>query len=322
MKRVLQNKNNRKKLSSFEKFQNKITNYLNQIGFKKSTIKAITSEDIIDDYSSEDVIKYIVNTPDYFIETFFDYLVACGMKKTKAKYWSTFIDIDSYTYLQRLHFIIEHVVKGYKPTTNEKYLFHPERINKWFKYEDYDFYNIPTLDECEELYAGLEMKLRDFKLYYHATSYAGALRIMQLGPKNGIGRECLDFGSTSSFYTAPDILTAKEYAKKLQRWYDGEVCIISFKILKSDLESFEFTCFSGVSRNWKDLTSDSRKCVANMLDHCEFVYGPMVANPEHVVSGKEKPRAHNPPKFQLASKKDRSDQYLYDNIHSFVWISK
>ncbi len=324
-RKLLPNESKKTKQSSFEKYQKRVCAKLTEIGFKKSVVTKIATKEALksyyNDFADVDTIKAIIVIPEQSVKDFCEYLMKCGVRKTKARYWDTFVDVDSYTFLQRLHFIIEYAIAGYKPTTANKFLFKPEIVEDWYKYEDYDFYNASTIEECENVYISVEKQLEDSKLYYHATSFGGAKRILELGPKNGVGRECLDFGSTSSFYTTPSINTAKDYAKRLKRWY-GEVCIIAFRIRKCELESFEFANFPSATRNWMELTADSRKCVSNMLDHCEFVYGPMVANPEQVCSGKQKPKTHNPAKFQLASKKDSSDKYLYQNIHSFVWIRK
>lgn len=121
----------------------KVCDALSKIGFKSSKIYTIiehvSREEwklYYDDYSIEDTIKQIVNYPDHYIDSFEDYLLSCGLKKRQAKYWSDLITCDSYTYDQKLDFIIEYTINKYVPATNKPFLYNHSLVSATEKWVD------------------------------------------------------------------------------------------------------------------------------------------------------------------------------------------
>lgn len=335
MKRSLKSQNTKiikkNKTPIYLKFKEQILDLLREIGFKSLYIDKISNHynnemwtNFYNDYSKIDVIKFIINKPEEYHETFLEYLIQCKFKKRRAKYWNNIILFESYSNEQKLDFIIEYVCEKYKPTTDKPFLFNHTVVNTWYRYENYDFYNAESIENYSELFTNLKLKSDNHQLYYHCTSYKSALSILEEGVISNAGRKCLDFGIWPSFYMTPNINTVVEYAKYLTNLYENEICIFAFKLNKIILKKLKYLHFDSATNDWIDLTTNSRLCKnkKNKLDTYDFVFGPMVANVNQIKYKNKLAKTHNPPKFQLASKSEKSDKLLSNSIHSVIFIKK
>jgi hypothetical protein len=160
-------------------------------------------------------------------------------------------------------------------------------------------------------------------LLYHTTSWTSLKSMGNSGIVPGVGRACLDFGITPSFYTTPQRWVSEEYGEKMNKMWSGEVCTLVFHVKKEEIQTkFKSRVFESVDRDWKRLCKSSRMCQdeINELDTCDFVYGPMVHNVNSVRQGDAACRAHKDVRFQLAAKKDKACEYLGANwIGTIVW---
>jgi hypothetical protein len=162
-------------------------------------------------------------------------------------------------------------------------------------------------------------------LYFHATSWRSVCGIAgKKRPSNKMGRDCLDFGIQQSFYTTPSLDTALDWIEAHWEVWRGESAIIVFSLPKKFPETLSFRVFESADEHWVRLTKHSRMCQgdSNELDDFDLVYGPMVANPSAVEERNAKPRAHNPPKYQLASKSDDGDKFMGARMKAILWVNK
>lgn len=310
-------------------YKNNVIALFKEIGLKSLSIQRLLSSPSknqwicwYNDYTLVDVLKEILETPQQYIESFYDYLILCGFRKVKARFWSDLVIYDSYTYEQRVDFIIEYTCTKYKPTTNKPFLFNFEVVNTWYKHDDHNYYNAESIEHCEIVLSSLKAESKNEKFYYHCTNYRNALSIIKHGPVHDYGRKCCDFGILPSFYMTPHVHTAIEYCHYLRKLYYNEVCVVMFKLNNTKKQAYVH--FPTASKKWVDLTTESRVCesIKNELDDCDFVYGPMVANINQVKHKIEKAKPHRPPKLQLASKSKESDNILAQSVHGIVWIRK
>ena len=155
-------------------------------------------------------------------------------------------------------------------------------------------------------------------LYYHAASWDSAESICSQGVVHASGRRCLDFGIQQSFYTAPELNDAKQWAEMKRRLFRGRCAILVFAVPKTFGPNISFKTFDRPNREWSRLTAESRFCkkARNELDHFDFVRGPMVGFSTGVSTG----APHKPPKFQLASKTNASDSMMNSYLIGVLWL--
>ncbi len=166
-----------------------------------------------------------------------------------------------------------------------------------------------------------ELRLkRDEGLGFHATSWESAFRIWERGVNREQGRPCLDFGLLRSFYVTPELLVAMEWAMTRRDAFASQTAILVFAIQRPlPLLHHEFP---RADQAWMELTLSSRRCEvdSNELDEFDFVSGPMVANPAAVIDHGARPRAHVPPRFQLACKSNAAAGVLTPSLLAIVWL--
>lgn len=157
-------------------------------------------------------------------------------------------------------------------------------------------------------------------LDFHATSWESAFRIWERGVNRERGRPCLDFGVSRSFYVTPELSVALEWAMKRRDAFASQPAIVVFAIQRPlPLLHHEFT---RADQAWTELTLSSRRCEvdSNELDEFDFVSGPMVANPSAVIDHDARPRAHAPPRFQLACKSNAAAGVLTPSLVAIAWL--
>lgn len=316
--------------AKMQTYKDNIVKLLVQIGFKQSAVDKLSAKPHWDlyyhnDYSDHDAIVGLIEDV-LDAGSLQEYLQKIGLRKTKAaKYANIFENADSHSYDQIMDMIVSYVLGEYGPIgpTGQPYLYVPEKVDEWFTTtidgKQTRCYNIkdPSPKKLESSLSSL----REGQLYFHACIWPHARDIITSGVIRDYGRMCLDFGIRRSFYTTPDLATALNNCTKLYHNMHGESAIVVFCVLGFD--GTQYKKYSSATDEWVDKTTESRQCKLkkNALDAFDFVYGPMVANVKGVKRG-ERACAHRPPKFQLASKSDRSDSLLSGWVHGIMFLKK
>jgi hypothetical protein len=160
-----------------------------------------------------------------------------------------------------------------------------------------------------------------YQMYFHATNWDALQDIIENGPDCRDGRQCLDFGRTPSFYVTHDLKTAINWCEKKRIVFQSECGIVIFALPIKEYDDYKR--FDSPTDEWKILVKDSRSCrKKNELDRYNFVYGPMLENVEAVKKNNAMANAHNPIKWQLASKNPVSDKILKNSIIGAIFSRK
>lgn len=240
----------------------------------------------------------------------------------------------SYTNEQLFDYALEYLLGTFLPisTVDTQYFVKDIPEDEWINHDQYGYcFNISKsktewIDYNRLEKAINEIHRKDHTIFYHCTNWKNSLNIINNGPSNHFGRKCLDFGIRPSFYLTPNIDVALSWGLKSNSIWGKEVAILAFhvsdKILKSRQNSYKVKFFENATDEWKQLTSSSRRCQVNKneLDDYHFVYGPMLANVPKIHI--EDAKAHKPIKYQLASKKDKTERYLKKNYIGTIWLNK
>jgi hypothetical protein len=313
-----------------EIYKERILSLLTDIGFKQSAIEKLSTKPQWDlyyhqDYSNHDAIVGLISSID-ISDSLQDYLQQIGLRKTKAaKYVLIFEHADNHSYDQIMDMIVSYALDEYGPIgpIGQSYLYMPEKLDEWFDTnidgKQARCYNIKT-SSPKKIMSSLQ-SVSEKKLFFHACIWSHARDIVTSGVMRDYGRMCLDFGIRRSFYTTPNLSIALEYCTKLYHNIHNESAIVIFSI--PGFDGTRYKKYESATADWKDMTTQSRQCKLkkNALDAYDFVYGPMVGNVKDIKSG-ERACTHKPPKFQLASKSDRSDSLMSGWIHGIMFLSK
>lgn len=160
------------------------------------------------------------------------------------------------------------------------------------------------------------------KLFYHATSWTYASKIITEGVSHQRGRFCLDFGESPSFYLTPDIHMAIEWCTKNRtKWLD-EACILIYNINLEAIPKKRYKHFDTTDKDWTQLVTLSRQCQKNMLDECDYVYGPMAVNVDEIQKSNQVAKPHSPIKYQLASKTRKADRVFSECHAGTIYFKK
>lgn len=129
-------------LESYMKYKNKVKQALYKIGWKKSFISNMTDpitkeqwKHFDQEYTIEHTIKSIITPCEKYMDTLYDFLIECGFRKRRAKFWGDLISFESYSYDQELDFIIEYAMNPYKPISDHRYLYNHENENVWYTHD-------------------------------------------------------------------------------------------------------------------------------------------------------------------------------------------
>ena len=167
----------------------------------------------------------------------------------------------------------------------------------------------------------LGINTKGYTLYYHGTSWRSIKDILEEGPDNREGLQCLDFGRTPSFYVTPEIDTVIDWCQKRRLNFQNECGIVVFLVPNKKYDDYKI--FHEPTNEWKHLVKDSRLCKRkNMLDDMNFVYGPMLENVKDIRIEGIEAKCHNPVKWQLASKSRESDRILKKCMIGAIFIKK
>jgi hypothetical protein len=229
-------------------------------------------------------------------------------------------DLECYSNQQLIDIIIEYSLERYNPIAppTQHFLFTEEAPDMFVqrvvegkntKIMNCSAAKMPDLQET--------LSVLGHNLLYHATNWKGALNIIKNGPLTTIGRKCLDFGMTPSFYMSLDAPAAISWTDKRSMMWYNELAVVVFKSIKLSKEKR----FDLPDQEWKNLTGMSRRCSFNELDNMKYIHGPMVMNVKNLGLGRA-PKPHNPPVYQVAVKGSAATKALSKNIVCVVFIEK
>jgi Protein of unknown function (DUF3990) len=268
--------------------------------------------------------------------TLFDKLYESGVTRNLVNRMKPIIGplIDTcYSHEQLFDIVVDFVLGKYEPVTSStsRFLREVDVEDQWHTDDTYgNMANIdPLADKVRSVPALIPRKnaVEDYELFYHCTNWSCAIDIMDSGPDHQNGRRCLDFGISRSFYMTPDVVTALEWGvRNRERWHN-EVAIVIFRISKGILEgaskNFNVVRFEQATPEWVNQVTSSRRCLRKEtdLDKYHLIYGPMAKNPEGIVRG-EKAKPKIPIRYQIAAKREITDEYLSKNTMGTIWLDK
>ncbi len=311
--------------------------FYNTLGLKKGMILRICSEvpehtwKLWSDEGYRD-IEILKHLGEFLAAENLDGVIMLFRKVFRNKYSYIFKSLENtcYTSNHFIDMIIEYALGDTKPIgkPGQLFLFPDHKLFTW-EYEEHVDRYVYCADDYQErdlvgkLKRSLPTNQQNGKYFYHCTNWTSAINICNDGPLFYKGRSCLDFGIQPSFYVTPDLKYALEWRNKKKRYWNDEIAIIVFKDVNINIPESRNKIWNEIDNDWKELTAHSRRCKesSNELDKHHFIYGPMVANVEQVKKGfPSKP--HKIPKFQLASKKNKTDEYLHECIYGIIIFSK
>lgn len=297
----------------------KFKDRLNELGWRRSFVDAHTPDHVgndLDEYrESEIIVEYTKLWVHQAMEkrqddTDTDMLYMSGLSRKMATEMSDVIKPlynTCYTRLQLLEIAIEYALEIYEKVLapGKDYWVDTPSTDAWtpnatFKY----VYNVSeTLDQRDaiNLFPG---KHNSDMLFFHATNIRAGLNIVRHGVSHIKGRRCLDFGIQPSFYLTPDIGTAVKWCDKKRRLWQGESCILVYKIPQTYLQALNGKVFKSATAEWEELVTSSRRCEANTnaLDFFDVVYGPMAANVQSIEKNKMFARPHKNTQVSISVK--------------------
>jgi hypothetical protein len=270
-----------------------------------------------------------------------------GIKQSAAAYAENqvkhFLEDSIYTHFQVAEVALEILLGHYQSLTptNEPYFFSKNTVNTWIPFESTRILNLPiscTLDAFSAASHTIQQFNIQFinksttvpkKLYFHTTNWRSAIGI-QDEIRHEAGRNCLDFGSCGGFYLSDSLSNSLEWGVKNAKPWHNEVAILVFGLPETFPKNYKVKWFPTVNQEWSALTAESRKCLKKKycpseiksIRKYDFIYGPMVKNPEKVKSQNQEPIPHTPLKFQLVSKTTNSDRYLQRYLKGILVFQK
>ena len=298
---------------------------LHNLGWRLSFLNShIADDDSIGeelDEQSEDILleEYTKSWVPEHWELVGDALYAAGLRRKVVRTLSDIVAPlvnTSYSRRQLVEIAIEYALGKYKKVMkkNQQYLIETPDTDVWVPNDTFNYvYNISSPDPSSVQLHTLPGIHAGGKLFFHATSCASAIYIATHGIAHLKGRGCLDFGIQPSFYMTPDIETAIDWCVKNKKRWSDEMCIIVYNIpLHDTLQAMSGRAYDTATAEWVRLVTSSRQCqeYSNDMDDLDVVYGPMAANVKDITDENKMAKPHKPPKFQLASKSNKSDRYF------------
>lgn len=329
---------------------------MSDAGFRKSIIDrySFLTDDMLLDYHGDIfAIGVIQNYARRFShdDTISTTLKKIGLRHTKAIHVQEILEPllgECYTYAQIIDIAIEYLFGRCFQTIgkkNDTHYLNADVINTWNDANGRQIYNASIRCDSPSAHRALLNAIQTavpitdnhknndknndiYNIYYHTTSWEGALSIMDGGINHSAGRKCLDFGWQGGFYIGDSAENAIQWGVKRSAATQHETAILLFRLSAADIDAKKLRYRELKGDEWKKITKKSRMCLGgtynemNELRRIDYIYGPMVRNVEEVARGMGEPRAHTPPKYQLVSKTDDGDEYLHDNIIGCVFFQK
>ena len=317
-----------------------VKDMFHKMGWHKSYIDAkITNDDIQLLKSGTDIYFIEKRIESWYPENAIDMtwnqiFKACGLKRHTIKIVIDVITplLDTCYATHHLYDIAtEYLVNSLmiQRNNNPFYIGIENPVNTWIEDVKYKwYYNISHTNSKRHINSQMASILDKFlipkdqkhQLFFHATTWRYASDIIQ-NITHDKGRLCLDFGMSRSFYLTPNIHIAIEWCAKNNKSWFGETCILIYNINLASIKTQLHKVFTNADDEWTQLVTDSRRCVKNMLDKCDYVYGPMAANPNEIKKN-EVARSHHEPKYQLASKTENSDELFTQCYAGILFMKK
>ena len=326
-----------KHMKQLEKFKEKLQHFGWRYNFINNNVPYYIGEELdnirenelIKEYTKSLLVKAINTHSD---KSNYEILYATGLSK---KYINKLIYVihplynTCYTHNQLLDIAIEYALGIYEKIlkNDQKYLVNTVNLDTWvpdttFKYLCNISKHLNT-KLCENALLNFpDINNENSRLFFHATNIRSALSIVKQGISHIDGRKCLDFGINPSFYMTPDIKIAINWSNKKQRLWEGETCILIFRIPHIYMDAMKGKVFENATSEWEELVTSSRRCIVKMndLDLFDTVYGPMASNIHAIDKNNKFARPHNILKFQLASKSVMSDMYFNKCYAGIIFI--
>ena len=315
-----------------------------ELGWSKKFLKEkfhALNDSILEQWPIElfikEYIKHFVKEID-IDDSIFNNLKKIGLKTKVAEHLTTLLNPlkdTCFTDTQLVNKAVENLLGYSEQLAKEtaKHYFKPNQINKWFSVKSYEpkIMNIPyrclTVDiisYIENIAISSVLPDADSELYFHSTSWTSCISIL-----NGIartkGRTCLDFGQEPGFYMSPTLQDSIDWTIKNSRNNFNEDALIIFNLPKKFPDELKFKKLKG--KEWASVTKKSRRCKSKYYENileihkCGLLYGNMVANVNEVEKGGD-PQTHNPPKKQLVSKRDVSNDFIHQRIIGCLFFQK
>jgi hypothetical protein len=252
------------------------------------------------------------------------------------------LEDSMYTNFQVAEYALEILLGQYQPLTppTEPYFFSTNTVNKWVSFESTKLMNLPfsctpthftaVADKIQQLNTFINNNTNvPKKLYFHTTNWRSSIDI-QDEVRHEVGRKCLDFGLCGGFYLSDSLSNSLEWGVKNAKPWQKEVAIVVFGLPETLPATYKVKWFTTPSEEWSTLTTESRKCAKKKycpseiksIRKYDFIYGPMVNNPESVKTQGLPPSTHTPPKFQLVSKTTNSDRFLQRYLKGILVFQK
>lgn len=292
-------------------------------------------EDWTDDIFIIEYINYLLENTD-LEPSLLDNLYKIGLSKKVAKNLDLLfgpLTNTCYTHIQLVILAVEHLLGKNDPITDSTttHYFKPNLTDIWFNINDIKPKIINISQRCTKNISEYIQNIIDIqfpkesfsKLYFHTTSWSGCISILD-GIERFNSRICLDFGQTPGFYMSPALADSLEWGEKNNKNKFNEIALIIFSLPKIFPESLIYKHLKG--EEWISVTQKSRRCnikdtKIKEIEKCDLIYGNMVSNPEEVRKGNT-PQTHTPPKKQLVSKRDKSDEYIHNRITGCIFFQK
>ena len=304
-------------------YKKEVIEDLYKLGFKKAYVKYLVnrfSDQVWNSYDKDAhlSVSHVIDDLVETIDTDFDTVLQNMRVQFRNKYTKATNDIrNHYSTWHLVQIIIEYANGVFDQISTNIFLYNPTIVNEWFRNENQVLcYNAAREEDVFKATRSLNLESSK-QLFYHATNWQNTAGILEYGPDHTTGRLCMDFGNRRSFYVTPDINTAIEWTTRDIFKFEG--AIVVFALNMTGLKNKRM--FPSPNDQWKKLVKDSRMCryKRNELD---FIYGPMLKNTKNIRDPKEQSEAHSPVRWQLASKKEESDEVLKSAMVGAIFIKK
>lgn len=240
---------------------------------------------------------------------------------------------SSYTDHQILDTAIYYLLKRYTPIAGPEatHLINPGKVDQWLPSlhgSNTAVFNLSqpcTMNAHAALVSVIASlpAVTDHIYFFHATSWAGSLAIME-GVDRGQGRRCLDFGIYPGFYMSATTIDCLDWGTKKNKLWSGETAILVFAVPTTLPLHLSFKELKG--GEWSSITTQARECKGlrevSAIRAIDFLYGDMVSNPTAVERGTQAPVTHRPAKKQFVSKTDAGDAFLDTCLTGCVYFQK
>ncbi|CAI2184053.1 19687_t:CDS:2 [Funneliformis geosporum] len=119
----------------------------------------------------------------------------------------------------------------------------------------------------------------NYQAFFHATDYQSAQSISKNGINPYLGRPCLDFGRSPSFYLNPSLENAIDFIRNRVGFY----AIIIYWVDTERVKSMAYRDLVPNEELWKEVVVASRCRQRSVIESDKFVYGYQMSNPRQIL---------------------------------------